>query len=63
MNKFKTSDLLSHASRLSKVSKVVASKKGAEEAPSVGSRRGSQMMIEDIEKMRAKASTNLGLYS
>ena len=50
---YKTSDLLSQTSRLSKVSKVMISRKGAEEAPSaVGSRRGSQTLIEVIEKMR-----------
>lgn len=64
MKKFVTSDLLSHASRLSNVSKVIVSRKGAEEAPSVmGSRRGSQLLIEEIENMRSKAKSGMGIYS
>lgn len=61
----KPSDLLSHASRLSQVSKMVVSRKGGDkdDLSAIRSRRGSSMVLDDIQKMRQKASTNLGMYS
>lgn len=61
----KPSDLLSHASRLSQVSKMIASRRAGDkdDLSAIKSRRGSSMVLDDIQKMRQKASTNLGMYS